>query len=47
MSGHHPPSPESIMELDQVMLLIERLGLPAVIIGFCFFYIMKTQQLHL
>ena len=46
MSGHHPPAPESIMEIDQVMNLIERLGLPAVIIGFCFFYIMKTQQAH-
>jgi hypothetical protein len=46
MSGHHPPSPESIMELDQVMTLVERIGLPAVIIGFCFYYIMKTQQAH-
>ena len=46
MSGHHPPAPQSIMEIDQVMLLVERIGLPAVIIGFCFYYIMKTQQAH-
>ena len=46
MSGHHPPSPESIMEIDQVMMLVERIGLPEVIIGFCFYYIMKTQQAH-
>ncbi len=46
MSGHHPPAPESIMELDQVMMLVERIGLPAVIIGFCFYYIMKTQEAH-
>ncbi len=45
MSGHHPPV-ERIMEIDQVMLLVERIGLPAVIIGFCFYYIMKTQQAH-
>ena len=45
MSGHHPPV-ETIMEIDQVMLLVERIGLPAVIIGFCFYYIMKTQQAH-
>ena len=46
MSGHHPPAPESIMEIDQIMMLVERIGLPAVIIGACFYYIMKTQQAH-
>ena len=46
MSGHHPPAPQSIMEIDQVMILVERIGLPAVIIGFCFYHIMKTQQAH-
>ena len=37
---------ESIMEIDQIMMLVERIGLPAVIIGACFYYIMKTQQAH-
>tara|TARA_Y100000593_G_scaffold9611_1_gene17431 strand:- start:860 stop:1207 length:348 start_codon:yes stop_codon:yes gene_type:complete len=46
MSGHHPPAPETLMELDSVMMLIERIGLPAVIIGACFYYIVKTQQAH-
>tara|TARA_Y100001973_G_scaffold92336_1_gene141971 strand:- start:2296 stop:2697 length:402 start_codon:yes stop_codon:yes gene_type:complete len=45
-SGHHPPAPQNIMEIDQVMLLIERLGLPALIIGACMFYIWKTQLAH-
>ena len=45
-SGHHPPAPQSVMEIDQVMMLIERLGLPALIIGACMFYIWKTQLAH-
>tara|TARA_R100001594_G_scaffold58063_1_gene92079 strand:- start:51 stop:452 length:402 start_codon:yes stop_codon:yes gene_type:complete len=45
-SGHHPPAPQSVMEIDQVMILIERLGLPALIIGACMFYIWKTQLAH-
>jgi len=34
------------MEIDQLMILIERLGLPALIIGACMFYIWKTQLAH-
>ena len=45
-SGHHPPASQSLMEIDQVMLLVERLGLPALIIGACMFYIWKTQLAH-
>ena len=45
-SGNHPPAPQSMMEIDQVMLLIERIGLPALIIGACMFYIWKTQLAH-
>ena len=45
MRDHHPPA-ETIMELDQVMNLVERIGLPAVIIGFCFYYIMKTHAMN-
>ena len=42
----HLPQAESIMEFDQIIILIERVGLPAVIIGACFYYIVKTQQAH-
>ena len=47
MSGHHPPiQPESIMEIEQIMMLVERIGLPAVIIGIMCYYIMQTQKAH-
>lgn len=45
MSGHHPPA-ETIMELDQILILIERIGLPACIIVIMCVFIMKTQQSH-
>ena len=38
--------PESIMELEQIMILVERIGLPAVIIGIMSIFIMKTQKSH-
>ena len=38
--------PELIMEVDSLMQLVERIGLPAVIIGATFFYIYKTAQNH-
>ena len=34
------------MEPTQIVSLIERLGLPAVIIGACMFYIWKSQIAH-
>ena len=46
MSGHHPPTPESIMGIEQIMQIVERIGLPAVIIGIMCWYIFKTQQSH-
>ena len=46
MSGHHPPAPQSIMEVESVLMLVERIGLPAVIIGIMCWYIFKTQQSH-
>ena len=46
MSGHHPPAVESIMEIEQIMQIVERIGLPAVIIGIMCWYIFKTQQSH-
>ena len=46
MSGHHPPTLESVMEIDQIFLLIERIGLPAVLIGIMCYYIMQTQKAH-
>ena len=46
MSGHHPPAVESIMEIEQIMQIVERIGLPAVIIGIMCWYIFKTQQGH-
>jgi len=45
-SGHHPPAPQSLMEFESLVGLIERIGLPAVIIGACMFYIWKTQSAH-
>jgi len=45
-SGHHPPALESFMEVNNIIGLIERLGLPAVIIGATFFYIYKMGQSH-
>ena len=45
--GHHPPpAPQSIMEVESVLMLVERIGLPAVIIGIMCWYIFKTQQSH-
>ena len=35
-----------LMEVDSLLQLIERIGLPAVIIGATFFYIYKTAQSH-
>ena len=34
------------MELEQAMVLIERIGLPGVLLGIMCYYIMKTQQAH-
>ena len=34
------------MELEQIMLLVERIGLPAVIIAVMFYYVMQTQKAH-
>lgn len=45
-SGHHPPEPKSIMEVESILMLVERIGLPAVIIGIMCVFIMKTQQTH-
>ena len=36
---HHPPPPEAVMEIDTIVSLIERIGLPAVIIAAAFWYI--------
>ncbi len=46
MSGHHPPAPEVFMELEQIFVLVERIGLPGVLLGIMCYYIMKTQQAH-
>ena len=42
---HGTTHPE-LMEVDSLLQLVERLGLPAVIIGATFFYIYKTAQQH-
>ena len=34
------------MEIEQILMLVERIGLPAVIIGIMCVFIMKTQQAH-
>ena len=34
------------MEVDQIVSLVERIGLPAVIIGACMWYIWKSQIAH-
>ena len=34
------------MEVEQIMQIVERIGLPAVIIGIMCWYIFKTQQSH-
>ena len=46
MSGHHPPVPESLMEIEQIMVLVERIGLPGVLLGIMCYYIMRTQAAH-
>jgi len=43
---YQPSQPQSIMEIDTYISLIERIGLPAVIIGCCMFYIWKSQIAH-
>lgn len=45
-SGHHPPEPSSIMEIDQIMAIVERIGLPGILLGIMCWYIMKTQEGH-
>lgn len=44
--GHHPPSPETFMEIDQLLMLVERIGLPAIIIAVMCYYVMQTQRAH-
>ena len=44
--SHTPPAPQSIMEVESVLMLVERIGLSAVIIGIMCWYIFKTQQSH-
>jgi len=34
------------MEIEQVMVLLERIGLPGVLLGIMCYYIMKTQAAH-
>ena len=46
MRDHHPPAPEVFMEIEQVLILIERIGLPAVIIAVMCYYVMQTQKSH-
>ena len=47
MSDHHPNMhSESIMEVETYIGLIERIGLPAVIIAACMWYIWKSQLAH-
>ena len=40
------PQPQGLMEVDTIVSLVERIGLPAVIIGACMFYIWKSQLAH-
>ena len=40
------PHPELSMEIDTAIMLVERIGLPAVIIGIMCLFIMKTQKIH-
>ena len=42
---HHPPPPEAVMEIDTIVSLIERIGLPAVIIAAAFWYIRYSTDL--
>ena len=44
--SYPPPQPQSIMEVDTYISLIERVGLPAVIMAACMFYIWKSQLAH-
>ena len=34
------------MEIEQILLLVERIGLPAVIIAVMCYYVMQTQKSH-
>ena len=46
-AGHHAPAPpSSLMDIEQILTLIERIGLPACIIVIMSIFIMKTQQAH-
>ena len=44
--SHTPPQPQGLMEVESILMLVERIGLPAVIIGIMCWYIFKTQQGH-
>lgn len=44
--SYPPPQPQGLMEVDTIVSLVERIGLPAVIIGACMFYIWKSQLAH-
>ena len=34
------------MEIDQLLMLVERIGLPAIIIAVMCYYVMQTQRAH-
>ena len=42
---HYAHSPESVMEIETIVSLIERIGLPAVIIAAAFWYIRYSTDL--
>ena len=41
----HPPPPEQLMDIEVIVSLIERIGLPAVIIAAAFWYIRYSTDL--
>ena len=45
--SHTPPQPQGLMEVESILMLVERIGLPAVIIGIMCWYIFKTHQGHI
>ena len=45
MSGHHPIPAENLMDVNTIVSLIERIGLPAVIIAAAFWYIRYSTDL--